>query len=91
MIAFMEHFDVILCPGSPDVAPPHDQDVRTMFNATLPFSLSGQPCIVVPAGRTDQGLPVGVQVVTRAWREDVAIAVALRLESALGGWKAPEL
>jgi amidase len=91
LLAFMEDFDVILCPASPDTAPLHGEDVRTMFRTTLPFSLTGQPCVAVPAGMTEQGLPVGVQVVARAWRDDVAFAVALRLGSALGGWRAPAL
>jgi amidase len=30
-----------------------------------------------------------VQVVARAWREDVALAVAQHLEQALGGWQRP--
>jgi Asp-tRNA(Asn)/Glu-tRNA(Gln) amidotransferase A subunit family amidase len=29
-----------------------------------------------------------VQVVARAWREDIALAVAARLEQVFGGWKA---
>ena len=44
---------------------------------------------VAPAGTSDEGLPVGVQIVPRHWREDVALAVARRIESALGGWKPP--
>jgi amidase len=34
------------------------------------------------AGLTPDGLPVGVQIVARPWREDVALAVAQLLESA---------
>jgi Asp-tRNA(Asn)/Glu-tRNA(Gln) amidotransferase A subunit family amidase len=32
-----------------------------------------------------------MQVVAAPWREDIALRVALWLEAALGGWKAPEL
>jgi amidase len=36
-------------------------------------------------------LPIGVQVVARPWREDVALAVVQQLETALGGWQKPSL
>ena len=37
------------------------------------------------------GLPIGVQIVARPWREDVALAVAKHLETVLGGWERPSL
>ena len=38
-----------------------------------------------------RGLPIDVQVVAGPWRDDVALAAALRLEEALGGWRAPPI
>jgi len=32
-------------------------------------------------------LPIGVQIASRPWREDIVLAVAQFLETALGGWK----
>ncbi len=43
--------------------------------------------MVVRAGKTPEGMPVGVQIVGRSWREDQVLAVALRIEEELGGWK----
>jgi amidase len=36
---------------------------------TTPFSLTGNPVIVIPKGRTAKGLPLGIQVVGRRMRE----------------------
>jgi amidase len=36
-------------------------------------------------------LPIGVQVAAGPWREDVALAVAKQIETALGGWQPPPL
>jgi amidase len=36
-------------------------------------------------------LPIGVQIVARPWREDVALAVAAKIERALGGFERPPL
>jgi amidase len=38
-----------------------------------------------------EGLPIGVQVVARPWREDVALALAAEVEAALGGRVAPPI
>jgi amidase len=36
-------------------------------------------------------LPIGVQVIARPWREDVALAVAQHIETVYGGWQPPPL
>jgi amidase len=87
MLTFMERHDVILCPVSAQAAVPHGMTEDERFSYCLPYSLTGYPCAVVRAGSTSDDLPIGVQVVARPWREDVAIAVAQVLEDALGGWQ----
>ncbi len=49
------------------------------------------PAVAVPAGRTPDGLPIGVQVIGRRYREAEVLAVAKELETALGGWIRPAL
>jgi amidase len=80
-----------VCPTSPGPANLHGEGLDTMFNYTLPFSLSGQPCVVVPSGRSAEGLPIGVQLVGPVWREDVVLAVAGYLEHVVGGWRRPPI
>jgi amidase len=87
MLAFMETVEIVVCPTAPTPAPLHGEGLDTMFSYTLPYSLTGQPAVVVPAGRTRDGLPIGVQVVGRAWREDQAVAAARTVETAVGGWR----
>jgi amidase len=92
MLSFMEHYDVILCPVCECPAMPHDATADRAardISYTLTYSLTGWPCTVVRAGTSPEGLPIGVQVVARPWREDVALAVAQHIESALGGWQPP--
>jgi amidase len=91
LLAFMDSFDVIMCPTSPGPASLHGEGLESMFNYTLPFSLSGQPSVVVPLGASGEGLPIGVQVVGRVWRDDVAICVAQSLEGMVGGWREPPI
>ena len=95
MHTFMQDYDVILCPACPSTAPPHgstfDEDIRKGFSYTGTYNLTGWPGAVIRAGTSSEGLPIGIQIVSRPWREDVALAVARFLESALGGWQPPPL
>ena len=49
---------------------------------TAPFNVTGQPAISLPLGWTEAGLPVGVQLVAAAGREDLLLSVAAQLEAA---------
>ena len=93
MTAFLHRYDAILCPAYTQPALPHgtsteDGNFRG-FSHTMAFNVAGWPAAVVRCGTSSDGLPIAVQIATRPYREDVALAVALRLESALGGWTPP--
>ncbi len=90
LTGFMADFDVILTPVAERPATPHGTD-EGWIPYTLPYSLTGWPCVVVRAGTSPEGMPIGAQVVARPWREDVAMAVAGEIERAFGGWQAPDL
>ena len=87
MLGFVERYDLILCPVAD--APALPQGTEGNGSYCLPYSLTGYPCAVVRAGTSPEGLPIGVQVVARPWREDIALAAAGRVEIALGGWTPP--
>jgi amidase len=57
----------------------------------MTYNLTGWPSVVVRGGTSPEGLPIGVQVVARPWREDVALALAARIEQATGGFERPLL
>jgi amidase len=94
MLSFMESYDVILCPVNAFPAMNHGnegaQDLRP-FSYTMAYSLTGCPGAVVRVGTSPEGLPIGVQIVARPWREDIVLAVARLLESELGGFQAPDI
>jgi amidase len=50
----------------------------------VPFNITGQPAISLPLHWSADGLPIGVQLVADAGREDVLLRVAAQLEAATG-------
>ena len=89
VLRFMSRFDLVLSPVTPDVAPllkvkPVDDH---QLSYTVPYSLSGNPCVVVRAGTSREGLPIGVQVVAGNWHDATALRAARAIERALGGWR----
>ena len=94
-LAFMRDYDLIVCPPCARAAMPHgttfDEGNQLFFSYTMLYNMTGWPGAVVRAGTSAEGLPLGVQLVARPWREDVALASALEVERATGGWQRPEL
>jgi amidase len=95
MLSFMRDYDLLVCPPCARAAMPHettfDEENQLFFSYTMIYNMTGWPGAVVRAGTSTEGLPLGVQLVARPWREDVALASALEVERALGGWQRPAL
>jgi aspartyl-tRNA(Asn)/glutamyl-tRNA(Gln) amidotransferase subunit A len=80
--------DVLLTPSTAVPAfaaegPPPGGAMSTPF--TMLANLCGNPATTVPAGFTSEGLPVGLQVVARRHRDDVALRLA-RLSELTTPW-----
>ena len=93
LLSFMEGFDVVVCPvcAFPGMVHGSTYDRLPAFSYTMTYNLTGWPAAVVRAGSSREGLPIGVQIVARPWREDVALAVAALIEEALSGYQRPPL
>jgi amidase len=90
MLRFMDRYDAVLSPIAPGPAPRHGE-TRSPGAYTMAHNLTGWPAAVVRAGATPEGLPVGVQIAARPWREDVALALAATLEALSPDWPRPAL
>ena len=93
MLSFLNDYDLILCPVCAFPALLHGTfwEQLPAFSYTSVYNHTGWPAAVVRAGTSPEGLPIGVQVVARPWREDVALAAAQQIEAAFGGWRPPAL
>jgi amidase len=102
--AFFEGFDLLLCPIAPCPAVPHDHRAfseRTitvsgksrpyhelLFWPSLPLA-AYLPATVAPIGRTESGLPVGVQIIGPQYGDRSCIAFAQLLEREYQGFEPP--
>ena len=84
-----DRMDLIALPTTPSVAPLREgADAVTaaarLTGLTSPFNLTGLPAISVPCGRDDDGLPIGLQLVSRRWGEALLLRVARAYERETG-------
>jgi amidase len=103
--SYFRNVDAFLLPALPVAAFPHDhteQSRRTLdtpegklpyFDALLSYMslaiLTGCPATVAPAGKTRQGLPVGLQIVGPFLEDATPIRVASLLAKENGGFTPP--
>ena len=99
---FIGYWDAFLCPVSVGPAIEHcpfgtpvDVDGQQVpyFVAglayTCPFNLTGHPVVVLPLTLSEDGLPIGVQVVGRRWGEMELLAIASQLAKVIGPLRHP--
>jgi len=95
MLAAFEHLDVALTPvtAAPPVRLGHflEEGVESVLDRMLEWScptpwanLTGQPALSLPAGFTDGGLPVAVQLVGRIRDDARLLGLASQVEAAHG-------
>jgi len=104
--AFFQQFDAVVCPVLPTPAFPHDhsdnaaQRTLKVDDKTIDYqdqllwpgvaTLPGLPATAIPAGFSNDGLPVGVQIIG-PWLEDrTPLKLAALIERELGGFVAPK-
>jgi Asp-tRNA(Asn)/Glu-tRNA(Gln) amidotransferase A subunit family amidase len=97
----MREYPILLCPVASIPAFRHGErsweiDGKTVqyldaWSYTEWFNLLGTPAVAVPFGRSNEGLPIGVQIVARPWEEELVLAVAAEMEAQRGEWQAPDI
>lgn len=78
----LSEYDLILTPSAPGTAPHgHSSTGSSVFNRT--WSLLGWPCVHLPTGFGENGLPIGVQLVGRAGADLRLLSLAEALHPVL--------
>ncbi len=82
---FFEEYNILVLPTTPIPAPFIDgtdsvEQARCLTRFTAPFNLTGLPALSLPCGFTKKGLPIGLQMVGAAWRDDSVLRAGCALE-----------
>ncbi len=101
ILAQMRNYPALLCPTASIPAFRHGEREWPVEGTTVKyldawsycewFNLLGFPAAVVPMGHSQEGLPIGVQIVGRPWEEEVVLTIAAALEKERGPVQAPPL
>ncbi|MFI2281019.1 amidase [Nocardia beijingensis] len=98
-------FDAVVCPITPSPAFPHDHNPDLLGRrididgVEYPYldqlvwaglaTMPGLPATAIPAGRSPEGLPVGVQLIGPMFEDRTPLRLAELLEQKIGGFQAP--
>jgi aspartyl-tRNA(Asn)/glutamyl-tRNA(Gln) amidotransferase subunit A len=90
MEAAVETHGAILLPTAPQAAFLHSEAApANQADFTCLANIAGLPAIAIPAGWSEDGLPVGVQLVGKIGEEAGLFALARRLDAALAAYRPP--
>jgi len=93
MWRFMRNYDLLLTPTlnvppfetgihGPEIIEGQEVDVLYWLSFTYPLNMTGQPAASVPAGFTEDGLPVGMQIVGRYLDDPLVLRASAAFEAA---------
>jgi aspartyl-tRNA(Asn)/glutamyl-tRNA(Gln) amidotransferase subunit A len=93
VMSLFDHLDVIVTPSEPIVAPQVNQTIvrindyeESVDSAAVrylaPFNLTGLPALSIPCGFSSKGLPIGMQIVGRAYDESTILRLGHEYENA---------
>lgn len=80
-------YDVLILPTTPITAPVLEGEdaierARMLTRFTAPFNLTGLPALSVPCGFSKENLPIGLQIVSRAWNESGVLRAGFNYQQA---------
>jgi amidase len=105
-LTLFQDVDVVLCPAMPTPAFPHDHSPQfarqvDIDGTKVPYNdqsvwagiatLNGLPATTMPIGHSDDGLPIGMQIVGGYLEDRTTIAFAGLLEREFGGFHPPPI
>lgn len=99
---FLNKYDLWLCPVTSGSAFPHAKAGKPVMidgrkvdylhacgGHTSLFNFSGHPALVMPSGKSADGLPLGIQLVAARWQDEMLLNAAIQIEPVIGGFQPP--
>jgi len=100
-LAQMRQYPILLCPPAAIPAFRHGErswkiegkmvHYLDAWSYTEWFNLLGNPAAVIPVSHSNEGLPIGVQIIGRPWEEERVLSIAAALENECYAWRIPPI
>ncbi len=86
---FLDEFDLLITPTTPTTAPPRGsadalERARQLTRFTAPFNLTGLPALSIPCGWSSNKMPIGLQIIGKAWSERKVLSAGELYENRRG-------
>ncbi len=101
LLAEMRRYPILLSPACAIPAFRHGERAWTVEGRSLAyldamrfaqwFNLLGAPAAIVPVGRSNEGLPIGIQIAGRPYADELVLAITAALERDFGYKPPPPL
>jgi len=99
LLTWLETTPLIVAPVGATPAYEHDtlkvtvvrqsMNVFRAFSYSQTFNVFDLPVVTIPVAMSNNGLPIGVQIIGRPFAEELILAAAAIVEEAVGGWRQP--
>lgn len=102
--AFLTHYDCWITPVCPFEAYHHQKAgkpflingkkigyTKAIASYNYSTALSGHPIVVIPIGKKENGMPVGIQIHSKKWTDKKLLQIAKQLETFTDGFEIPPL
>lgn len=93
MMEFMKNYDLIISPVTATPAHYHGETFKNIRDVgyLTAHNLTGWPATVLPCAYSKDGLPIGIQLVSKKWQDHICLEVALYLQKTLGVFAIPQI
>jgi aspartyl-tRNA(Asn)/glutamyl-tRNA(Gln) amidotransferase subunit A len=88
--AILADADAVLLPTTPQAAFRHGANPVNQADFTGIANVAGLPALSMPGGWTDDGMPVGLQLIGRDGEEATLLALAGKLDAVLNAYRMPK-
>ncbi|KAG1668242.1 Glutamyl-tRNA(Gln) amidotransferase subunit A [Nymphon striatum] len=96
LLSDLPDWDALVLPTLPVPAPLHDEEWQTFGGRTITTqdsmtwfcwlgNLAGLPCLTIPAGKSNKGMPIGMMLMGKPGKDEELLSVAKSIDQDING------
>ena len=98
-LSYFDNYDVLIAPvlhkagfKHGEIMDTSNKDWNYVTKGTFlrAYNVTGWPVLTLRCGTNTDGYPIGLQIITAPWKDEIALKIGQILEKELGGWIPPK-